>query len=116
MTSQETTSPHHRDMTAPVNLYDHAYGKYEQDAYREVRLETYGEDLGQTSWVNSEESKQIPLWLNLTASSAVLEIGSGSGRYALRIAESVGCQITGLDINANGIRNANQLAQSQNLW
>ena len=102
-------------MTAPFNLYDHAYGKYEQDAYREVRLETYGEDLGQTSWVNSEESKQIPLWLNLTASSAVLEIGSGSGRYALRIAESVGCQITGLDINPNGIRNANQLAQSQNL-
>jgi SAM-dependent methyltransferase len=102
-------------MAAPVNLYDHAYGKYELDAYREVRLETYGEDLGQTSWVSAEESKQIPVWLNLASSSAVLEIGSGSGRYALRIAESVGCQITGLDINASGIRNANQLAQSQNL-
>jgi ubiquinone/menaquinone biosynthesis C-methylase UbiE len=103
------------DMPAPVNLYDHAYGKYEQDAYREVRIETYGEDLGQTSWVNSEESKQIPVWLNLTPTSSVLEIGSGSGRYALRIAESVGCQVTGLDINARGIRNANQLAQSQNI-
>jgi len=102
-------------MAAPVNLYDHAYGKYELDAYREVRLETYGEDLGQTSWVSTEESKQIPLWLNLTSSSAGLEIGSGSGRYALRIAESVGCRITGLDINASGIRNANQLAHSQNL-
>jgi len=32
-------------MTAPFNLYDHAYGKYELDAYREVRVETYGEDL-----------------------------------------------------------------------
>jgi len=102
-------------MAAPVNLYDHAYGKYELDAYREVRLETYGEDLGQTSWVSAEESKQIPVWLNLAPSSAVLKIGSGSGRYALRIAESVGCQITGLDINASGISNANQLAQSQNL-
>lgn len=102
-------------MAAPINLYDYAYGKYELDAYREVRLETYGEDLGQTSWVSAEESKQIPIWLNLAPTSTVLEIGSGSGRYALCIAESVGCHITGLDINASGIRNANQLAQSQNL-
>jgi len=102
-------------MAAPVNLYDHAYGKYELEAYREVRLETYGEDLGQTSWVNSEESKQIPGWLNLTPGSAVVEIGSGSGRYALRIAESIGCQITGLDINAFGISNANQLSHTLKL-
>jgi ubiquinone/menaquinone biosynthesis C-methylase UbiE len=102
-------------MAAPVNLYDHAYGKYELDAYREVRLDTYGEDLGQTSWVSAEESKQIPIWLSLALASDVLEIGSGSGRYALRIAESIGCQITGLDINAKGIRNANQLAHSQHL-
>ena len=108
-----------KDMAAPVdlpvNLYDHAYGNYELDAYREVRVETYGEDLGQTSWVRAEESKQIPAWLNITASSAVLEIGSGSGRYALRIAESIACQITGLDINASGIRNANHLARLQNV-
>src|SRR5579863_1825673 len=102
-------------MASPVNLYGHAYGKYELDAYREVRLETYGDDLGQTSWVSAEESKQIPIWLNLVPSSAVLEIGSGSGRYALRVAESVGCPTTGLDINPSGIRNANQLAQSQKL-
>jgi ubiquinone/menaquinone biosynthesis C-methylase UbiE len=80
-------------MTASVNLYDHAYGKYELEAYREVRIETYGEDLGQTSWVSAEESKQIPIWLKLAPTSLVLEI----------------------DINASGIRNANQLAQSQNL-
>ncbi len=103
------------DMPAPINLYDHAYGKYELDAYREVRIETYGEDLGQTSWVNSEESKQIPVWLNLTPTSSVLEIGSGSGRYALRIAESVGCQITGLDINFLGISNANQISRALKL-
>jgi len=102
-------------MAPPVNLYDHAYGKYELDVYREVRLETYGEDLGQTSWVSAEESKQIPVWLNLAPTSTVLEIGSGSGRYALRVAESVGCRVTGLDVNASGIHNANQLAQSQNI-
>ena len=102
-------------MAAPVNLYDHAYGKYALDVYREVRIKTYGEDLGQTSWVSAEESQQIPAWLNLRSDSSALEIGSGSGRYALRLAESIGCKITGLDINPSGIRNANQLAQSQNL-
>src|SRR5258708_26561210 len=102
-------------MPAPVNLYDHAYGKYELDVYREVRIETYGEDLGQTSWVSTEESKQIPVWLKLAPTSAVLEIGSASGRYALRIAASVGCHITRLDINALGIGNANQLARELKL-
>jgi ubiquinone/menaquinone biosynthesis C-methylase UbiE len=102
-------------MAAPVNLYDHAYGNYGLDVYREVRLETYGEDLGQTSWVNGEESQQIPVWLSLASDSRVLEIGSGSGRYALHIAESVGCKVTGLDIHASGISNANQLARTQNL-
>src|SRR5579863_6931379 len=102
-------------MASPVNLYDHAYDNYAQNVYREVRIATYGEDLGQTSWVSAEESQQIPAWLNLAAGSSVLEIGSGSGRYALRIAESVGCGITGLDVNGSGISNSNQLARSQGL-
>jgi SAM-dependent methyltransferase len=97
-------------MSAKVELYNSAYGNYELDVYRRVRLETYGEDLGQTSWVTTEESNEIPKLLELTPDSQVLEIGCGSGRYALRVAETVGCRITGLDLNSHGIRNANQLA------
>ncbi len=48
-------------MVSPgVDLYNTAYGNYERDLYREVRLETYGEDFGQTSWVTTEESHEIP--------------------------------------------------------
>jgi ubiquinone/menaquinone biosynthesis C-methylase UbiE len=97
-------------MSAKVDLYDSAYGNYELDVYRQVRLETYGEDLGQTSWVTTEESNEIPKLLELTSASRVLEIGCGSGRYALRVAERVGCRVAGLDVNSHGIRNANQLA------
>jgi ubiquinone/menaquinone biosynthesis C-methylase UbiE len=96
-----------------VDLYDGAYGKY--DLYSEIRLETYGEDLGQTSWVTTEESYEIPRLLELTRSSVVLELGCGSGRYGLRVAEQVGCRITGVDVNSNGIRNANELAQRNEL-
>ncbi len=102
-------------MSAKVDLYNTAYSNYELDVYRRVRIETYGEDLGQTSWVTAEESSRIPELLELTPDSFVLEIGTGSGRYALRIAERIGCRILGFDINPHGVRNANQLAQSNNL-
>jgi SAM-dependent methyltransferase len=93
-----------------VDLYDTAYGNYQSQTYRQVRIETYGEDLGQTSWVTTEESKEIPRLLDLRLNSSVLELGCGSGGYALHLAEKVGCRLVGLDINAPGVRNANQLA------
>jgi tRNA A58 N-methylase Trm61 len=62
-----------------VDLYDRAYGNYELDTYRQVRIETYGEDLGQTSWVTTEESREIPQLLDLRLNSSVLEVGCGSG-------------------------------------
>jgi SAM-dependent methyltransferase len=102
-------------MAKTVDLYNSSYGNYELDAYREVRIETYGEDLGQTSWVNAEESKQIPKLLGVNSSSVVLEVGSGSGRYALRLAELTRCEIKGVDINPHGIRNSNELAEKLNL-
>ena len=102
-------------MSEKVDLYDSAYSHYEADVYRHVRTATYGEDLGQTSWVTGEESAEIPRLLQLTAASRVLEMGCGSGRYALQIAESVGCSVLGLDINASGIRNGNALAAARSV-
>jgi SAM-dependent methyltransferase len=100
-------------MAEVVNLYDGAYRNYSVDAYEQVRIETYGADFGQTSWVTKEESAEIPRLLGLTSDSLVLEIGCGSGAYALHIAANVGCPIVGLDINASGIQNANELARAR---
>ena len=97
-------------MSQKVDPYDSAYGNYGSDTYRQVRIETYGEDLGQTSWVSTEESNEIPHLLDLRPNSSALEVGCGSGGYALHLAEKVGCRLVGLDINALGVRNANQLA------
>jgi ubiquinone/menaquinone biosynthesis C-methylase UbiE len=98
-----------------VNLYDGAYENYGSETYREIRTETYGKDFGQTSWVTTDESEEIPRLLGLDADSYVLEIGCGSGGYALHLAEKIGCRILGLDINVPGIRNANRLALAKNL-
>jgi SAM-dependent methyltransferase len=102
-------------MPAPIDLYDSAYGNYAADVYRQIRLATYGEDLGQTSWVTNEESHAIPQALQLTPASRVLEIGCGSGGYALQVATTAGCSIVGVDINDAGIRNASSLARARNL-
>ncbi len=102
-------------MSPKADLYDTAYGNYESHTYRQVRIDTYGEDLGQTSWVTTEESEEIPRLLDLRLNSSVLELGCGSGGYALHLAEKVGCRLVGLDINASGVGNANQLARARDL-
>lgn len=102
-------------VTQKVNLYDGAYRNYIADTYQQVRVETYGNDLGQTSWVTKEESADIPRLLALSSTSVVLEIGCGSGAYALHIAENIGCRVVGLDVNASGIQNATQLARARKL-
>ncbi len=102
-------------MSQKVDLYDSAYENYELATYRQVRIETYGEDFGQTSWVTTEESNAIQQMLGLRSDSFVLEVGCGSGGYALHLGETVGCRLIGLDINEMGVRNANQLAVAKGL-
>jgi SAM-dependent methyltransferase len=102
-------------MPDKIELYDGEYGHYDSGVYRQVRTETYGVNFGQTSWVTNEESAQIPRMLELTSNSSVLEIGCGSGMYALHIAQTIGCSVTGIDINALGIRNANRLASNSDM-
>jgi len=102
-------------MAAKVDLYDSSYGNYALNAYSEIRVETYGEDYGQTSWVTTAESHEIPKLLQLSSSSSVLEIGCGSGGYAVHLAKRIGCQVVGLDINAEGVRNAKALAEKDKL-
>jgi|SRR5579863_2106876 SAM-dependent methyltransferase len=97
------------------DLYNNAYGSSASDPYRYVRIETYGEDFGQTGWVTAEESLEIPKLLDLSPNSSVLEIGCGSGGYALHLAETLGCRIVGLDINEFGIRGAKELSRTRAL-
>ena len=98
-----------------VDLYDTSYDNFAARVFGEVRAQTYGEDLGQSSWMTADELRQFIRWLKLKSSSHVLEVGSGSGGPALYVASTVGCRITGLDINAHGIGNANQLARRQQI-
>jgi len=97
-------------MSKQVDLFNSTYGNFEEKVLAEIRRETYGEDIGQTSWITVDEYDTFYSWLNLSAGDHVLEIASGSGGPALYLAKKFGCQITGLDINEEGIKTANQHA------
>ena len=102
-------------MSGNVDLYNTSYGNPDADAYREIRTETYGKDYGQTSWMTSEEFHEIPHMLALSSASHVFEIGSGAGGCALHLAGALNCRVVGLDVNAKGVKQANQRAKEQRL-
>jgi ubiquinone/menaquinone biosynthesis C-methylase UbiE len=102
-------------MSGNVDLYNSAYRNPNADAYREIRTEAYGKDYGQTSWMTSEEFHEIPHLLALTSASKVLEIGSGAGGCALHLTGALNCRVIGIDVNAEGVRLANERAKTQRL-
>jgi ubiquinone/menaquinone biosynthesis C-methylase UbiE len=97
-------------MSKQVDLFNSTYGNFEEKVLAEIRQETYGEDIGQTSWITTDEYDTFFSWLNLSAGAHVLEIASGSGGPALYLASKFKCRFTGLDINEEGIKTANQQA------
>lgn len=99
-------------MTQPVDLYNSTYANFEERVMAEIRQETYGKDIGQSSWITSEEYDQFYSWLNLTPRAHVLEVASGSGGPSLYLAHKFKCQITGIDINEHGVEAANKATQS----
>jgi SAM-dependent methyltransferase len=99
----------------PVNLYDNVYGDFAGDAEHAVRRETYGEDLGQSSWLTVREWLDFADQLGIGRESEVLEVGSGSGGPAVYLAAERGCRVTGVDVNEHGVRNAEALAKARGL-
>ena len=101
--------------TNSVDLYDNVYADFAGDAEHAVRRETYGEDLGQSSWLTAREWLEFADQLGIAAGTDVLEVGSGSGGPAVYLADKRGCRITGVDVNEHGVRNATALAAAHGL-
>jgi SAM-dependent methyltransferase len=97
-------------MSNRVDLYNSTYGNFQEQVLAEVRRETYGEDIGQNSWITTDEYDTFYSWLNLSPGDHILEVASGSGGPALYLGKKFKCRITGLDINEEGIKTANQQA------
>ena len=102
-------------MSNRVDLYNSTYGNFSEQVLAEIRRDTWGEDIGQNSWITTDEYDTFYSWLDLSPGDQVLEIASGSGGPALYLAKKFKCRITGLDINEEGIKTANQHAHDANI-
>ena len=102
-------------MANAVDLYDNVYGDYESEAEASVRRVTYGEDIGQSSWMTAAEWLGFADRLAVAPASRVLEVGSGSGGPAVYLVSVRGCHVTGVDINPHGIQNARRLAAAKGM-
>jgi SAM-dependent methyltransferase len=96
--------------TDRVDLYDSFYGRFASPVLSAVRKETYGVDLGQSSWITVEEWDRFIDALGIDARCHVLEVGSGSGGPALHLARRAGCQLTGIDLNEHAVATATKNA------
>jgi len=100
-------------MKKPVDLYDSHYGRVEAEVYRAVRAETFGEDLGQTSWITAAECDEFCRWLGVRPGQRILEIACGSGGTAVRIVEALGASAMGVDVNPSAVLAATNRARSR---
>jgi SAM-dependent methyltransferase len=100
-------------VSAHIDLFYNTYSNFTERVLASVRSETFGEDIGQNSWVTADEYDRFIDWLLLSPASHVLEVASGSGGPALYLARKSGCRVTGVDVNPSGIATAIQAARRQ---
>ncbi len=93
----------------------YTYSQFERSLLQDIRRETYGQDIGQFSWITADELRKFFRQLDLQKNSRILDVACGSGGPALFTAETIGCHVTGVDINENGINTANRIAKARDL-
>jgi ubiquinone/menaquinone biosynthesis C-methylase UbiE len=102
-------------MTNQVDLYKTQYGHDREQIYSEIREATYGQDLGQSSWITLEEALRFLEWLDLNPGSRVLEIACGAGGISCLIGEQFGAKVHGVDLSAEAVNAASARSDRQGL-
>jgi hypothetical protein len=50
----------------PTGHYNANYGNFQTELYAQIRHEAFGEDIGQNSWLTSDEQNRFIEWLDLS--------------------------------------------------
>jgi SAM-dependent methyltransferase len=95
--------------------YNANYGNFQSELYAEIRREAFGEDIGQNSWLTTDEFDKFLQWLDLSPGAVLLDVGCGAGGPALRAAAATGCSVIGIDVHEDAIATANLLAAERGL-
>lgn len=102
-------------MAARIDLFDSTYAHFTERVHAAVRHETFGEDIGQNSWLTVDEYDRFIDRLQVGPADLALEVACGSGGPALHLARRALCRVTGIDVNRNGIATAARAAHDVQL-
>jgi len=102
-------------LRAASRHYDANYGNFQTELYAQIRREAFGEDIGQSSWLTSDEQDRFLNSLNLSPGKTLLDVACGSGGPVLRIADRTGCSVVGVDVHEQAVATGNDLAAQRNL-
>lgn len=99
-----------------TDAYHIAYKTLTSDAAQSERSRAFGDDdIGQHSWTTPVELLNMISACDLNERSVVLDVGCGAGGPTTFVAGQTGCRITGVDMDEQGIRNANARAAKRGL-
>ena len=90
--------------------YSAQYGQFAAEVHGQVRRAAFGEDVGQNSWLTVDELELFAGWLELGASSLLLDVACGSGGPALHLGKQTGCEIVGVELYAEAVAAGNRMA------
>jgi 2-polyprenyl-3-methyl-5-hydroxy-6-metoxy-1,4-benzoquinol methylase len=99
----------------PAGHYNANYGNFQTELYAQIRQEAFGEDIGQNSWLTSDEQDRFLAWLELSPGKTLLDVACGAGGPALRIAATTGCSVVGIDVQEQAVTTASSLAAQPGL-
>jgi ubiquinone/menaquinone biosynthesis C-methylase UbiE len=102
-------------MAEKVDIYKTQYTYDRIQIFRQIREATYGQDLGQSSWITMEEAKGFLGWLGLDSSSKALEVACGVGGVSCLIASQFGTEVHGVDISEEAVSAAISRSLEQEL-
>lgn len=98
-----------------VDLYGATYGHFAEEIYAEIRREASGEDVGQNSWVTTEELDRFARDLALGPGARLLDVACGSGGPTLHLVRTTECTALGVDMHDDAIETAGRLAAEEGL-
>jgi hypothetical protein len=58
--------------------YNANYGNFQSELYEQIRREAFGEDIGQNSWLTSDEQDRFLEWLELAPGKTLLDVACGA--------------------------------------
>lgn len=92
------------EQLALIERFGRSYVRGQMDTMRAIERNICGCDYGGTSWTTRDEAEDVSKLLALCRGKSLLDIGAGSGWPALYLAETSGCDVTLVDLPAEGIR------------